>query len=311
MADWSAVEADFDIDVVDFHIADPDELVGRLVDSEVVVAMRERTPFPATLLSRLPALRLLVTTGPMNAAIDLAAAHEHGVTVSGTSGKGNSMPELVFGMMVALAREFVEEDRSVRTGGWQHTIGPGLADRTLGLVGLGRLGQRVAVLAQAFSMNVVAWSPNLTKERAEAAGVTAVTREELFAGSDYISIHMVLADATRGLIGAEDLARMGPEAYLINTSRGPIVDEAALVDVLRRGASAEPARRLRCRAVARRPSPARHAPHPVAPPHRLRDHRGLRGVLPPRRRGHRGLPGRHPRQSPLNTLSRRGTAETQ
>jgi phosphoglycerate dehydrogenase-like enzyme len=235
-ADWSAVAAAYDIEVVTDHIADPDALVRRLAGSEVVVAMRERTPFPASLLARLPGLRLLVTTGPMNAAIDVAAARAQGVTVCGTGGKGNSMPELVLGMMIALARGFVEEDRSIRAGGWQHRIGPGLAERTLGLVGLGRLGRRVAVLAQAFGMDVTAWSPNLTDERAGAAGVRAVTKHELFAGSDFISIHMVLADATRGLIGAPDLALMGPHAYLVNTSRGPIVDEAALVDVLARGA---------------------------------------------------------------------------
>jgi phosphoglycerate dehydrogenase-like enzyme len=234
-ADWSAVEEQFVVESVHEALLTEDAIVERLAASTVIVAMRERTAFPASLLHRLPALRLLVTTGMANASIDLDAAGAAGITVSGTGGKGNSMPELTIGMMIALMRHFAEEDAAVRAGGWQHTIGPGLAGRTLGIVGLGRLGTPVAALAQAFAMSVLAWSPHLTPERAEPLGVTAVGKDELFSRSDVITVHMPLNDATRGLVGAEDLARMKPTAYLINTSRGPIVDEAALIEALRHG----------------------------------------------------------------------------
>ena len=167
----------------------------------------------------LPALRLLVTTGMANASIDLTAAARQGVTVCGTGGSGNAMPELTIGMMIALTRNFAQEDAAVRAGGWQHTIGPGLAGSTLGIVGLGRLGVPVANLAHAFGMDVVAWSPNLTQERADPHGVRAVGKHELFETADVVTIHMPLSDASRGLIGAADLALMKPSAYLINTSR--------------------------------------------------------------------------------------------
>ena len=234
-ADWSEVQAAHTVEVVTDHIADPTELVRRLADSDIVVAMRERTPFRADVLEALHALQLLVTTGMANASIDLTAAARQGITVCGTGGSGNAMPELTIGMMIALTRNFAQEDAAVRAGGWQHTIGPGLAGSTLGIVGLGRLGVPVANLAHALGMDVVAWSPNLTQERADPHGVRAVGKHELFETADVITIHMPLSDASRGLIGAADLALMKPSAYLINTSRGPIVDEAALLDVLRNG----------------------------------------------------------------------------
>jgi phosphoglycerate dehydrogenase-like enzyme len=184
-------------------------------------------------LSGLPTLRLLVTTGMSNASIDLDAAARQGIIVCGTSGSGNAMPELTIGMMIALTRNFAQEDAAVRAGGWQHTIGPGLSGLTLGVVGLGRLGVPVASLAQAFGMTVIAWSPNLTQARAEPHGVRAVDKRELFSTADVITIHMPLSAASRGLIGRADLALMKPSSYLINTSRGPIVDEAALIDALR------------------------------------------------------------------------------
>src|SRR4051794_6405215 len=236
-ADWSAL-ADSDLDVVTHHIDDVDELVARLQDSEVVVAMRERTPFPASTLERLPKLKLLVSTGRRNPSIDIAAAKARGITVCGTGAAGNAMPELVIGMLIALGRHFVEEDRAIRDGGWQHTIGPGLTGRTLGLVGLGRLGTAIAKLAQAFGLQVIAWSPHLTAERAAEAGVTAVGKQELFETADYVSVHLVLSDTTRGLIGATELQAMKPTAFFLNTSRGPIVDEAALLDVLAKGSIA-------------------------------------------------------------------------
>jgi phosphoglycerate dehydrogenase-like enzyme len=235
MADWTALQKRFEFDVVTEHISDIDALAERLRRSEVVVAMRERTPFPATLLARLPELRLLITTGMGNASFDLAAAQAQGITVCGTGGAGNGVVELTIGMMVALTRSFAPEDRAVRDGGWQHTIGPGLAGHTLGVVGLGRLGGPVARVAQALQMDVVAWSPHLTEERAAEVGARAVSKDELFASADLITIHMPLAPATRGLIGAADLARMKRTSYLINTSRGPIVDEAALIEVLAEG----------------------------------------------------------------------------
>jgi phosphoglycerate dehydrogenase-like enzyme len=232
-ADWTPVQQRFDVEVLNEHIADEDELVHRLADSEVVVAMRERTSFPARVLEQLPALRLLVTTGMANAAIDVEAARAQGVTVSGTSAATRAVPEITFGMMIALTRNFVTEDAAVRAGGWQHTVGRGLAGATLGIVGLGRLGIPVAELARAFQMDVTAWSPNLTAERAAEHDVRAVDKKTLFAESDIITIHMPLSERSRGLVGAAELAQMKPTAYLINTSRGPIVDENALVAALR------------------------------------------------------------------------------
>jgi phosphoglycerate dehydrogenase-like enzyme len=231
-ADWSAVQDRYTVDVSNEHIADVSVLVRRVADSRVIVAMRERTPFPDTVLRQLPALRLLVTTGMKNASIDIAAATRLGITVCGTSGTRNAVPELTLGMIIALTRNFAREDAAMRAGGWQHTIGPGLSGSTLGIVGLGRLGIPVADLARAFGMSVLAWSPNLTQERAAPHHVRAVSKRDLFAQSDVITIHMPLSEASRGLIGADDLAAMKPTAYLVNTSRGPIVDEAALIDAL-------------------------------------------------------------------------------
>jgi phosphoglycerate dehydrogenase-like enzyme len=208
-------------------------LVRRLHGSAIIVAMRERTPFPAAVFDALPNLRLLVTTGMNNAAIDLAAAAAHGVTVCGTTGSGNAMPELTIGLIIALTRNFAAEDASVRAGGWQRAIGPGLQGSTLGVLGLGRLGVPVAKLAQAFDMDVIAWSPNLTQDRAGEHGVRAVSKAELFTEADVLTVHLPLSDRSRGLVGASDLALMKSTAYLVNTSRGPIVDEDALVTALR------------------------------------------------------------------------------
>lgn len=232
-ADWAGVQQRYTVDVQTSHIADEAALVARLAGSEVVVAMRERTPFPARVLAQLPQLRLLVTTGLANASIDVAAAKAQGVTVCGTTSSGNAVPELTIGMIIALTRNFAAEDAAVRAGAWQHTIGPELGGTTLGVVGLGRLGVPVARLASALGMSIVAWSPHLTPERAAPHGARAVSKSELFSQSDVITIHMPLSEHSRGLIGAADLALMKPTAYLINTSRGPIVDEAALLDALR------------------------------------------------------------------------------
>ncbi|MDQ2750850.1 MAG: D-2-hydroxyacid dehydrogenase family protein [Actinomycetota bacterium] len=233
--DWSRVRDRYTVEVVREHIAEESDLLRRLQHTEIVVVMRERTAFPASVLGGLPTLRLLVTPGMTNAAIDLDAARERGIVVSGTGGTSTAVPELTMGMIIALTRNFAVEDAHVRAGGWQHTIGPGLAGATLGIVGLGRLGVPVAGLAQAFGMSVLAWSPNLTAEQALVHGVRAVDKQTLFAESDVVTIHMPLSERSRGLIGADDLARMKATAYLINTSRGPIVDEAALVDALQGG----------------------------------------------------------------------------
>ncbi len=235
-ADWSGVAERFEIEVLSEHIADPDELVEALAGVSVIVAMRERTRFPASTLARLPKLELLVTTGMANASIDLEAAAGVGVTVCGTGSAGNAMPELTIGMIIALLRNFAAEDAAIRAGRWQHTVGVGLAGRTLGVLGLGRLGAPVARLAQAFGMEVIAWSPNLTAERAREHGARAVSKQELFAQSDVVTIHMPLSDRSRGIVGAAELALMRPSAYLINTSRGPLLDEGgALVDALAAG----------------------------------------------------------------------------
>lgn len=234
-ADWSVVEDKLGIRVTTEHLGTDDELVARLTASEIVVVMRERTAFPTSVIERLPALRMIVTTGMRNAAIDLDAAALAGIVVSGTRGGGNAVPGITMGMIIALTRHFVEEDAAVRAGAWQHTIGPGLAGKALGIVGLGRLGVPVAKLAHAFGMSVIAWSPNLTVERAAEHDVRAVSREELFTQADIVSIHMPLSERSRGLITADDLRRLGPESYLVNTSRGPIVDETALVDALQDG----------------------------------------------------------------------------
>jgi phosphoglycerate dehydrogenase-like enzyme len=237
MADWASLP-DAAVTFFSDHLSEEAPLASRLADFDVVVAMRERTPFPRALLTRLPRLRLLVTTGMRNAAIDLLAAAELGVTVCGTAGSGTSTAELTWALILALVRHVPAEDAAVRSGGWQHTLGVDLADRTLGVLGLGNIGRRVAAVGAAFGMEVIAWSQNLTAEAAAAAAARRVEREELFRLADVLTIHLVLSERTRGLVGAAELAVMKPSAYLVNTSRGPIVDEAALTAHLRAGAIA-------------------------------------------------------------------------
>jgi phosphoglycerate dehydrogenase-like enzyme len=231
-ADWDRLGAE--IEVFTGYIGDPEELVRRLAGFEVVVAMRERTRFTAELLARLTDLRLLVSTGRRNAAIDVAAAKRYGIVVSATGYIPEPTAEHTWALILAAARNLPAELRSVREGGWQVGVGTGLSGKTLGLLGLGNLGSRVAKVGQAFGMETIAWSQNLTTERAAEHGVTAVSKEDLFALSDVLSVHLVLSDRTRGLVGTEQLAAMKPDAILVNTSRGPIVDEAALLDALRR-----------------------------------------------------------------------------
>ena len=232
-ADWGPVRERGEITVFRDHLADEDDVAARLAPFDVVVAMRERTPFPASLLRRLPGLRLLVTTGMRNASIDVAAARAQGVTVCGTSGGSAATPELTWGLLLGLARGIAGEQDAVRDGGWQRRVGFELEGATLGVLGLGRIGQRVAGYARAFGMDVLAWSQNLTADVAAEHGARYVGKDELFAASDVVTIHLQLSDRTRGLVGRPELDRLGPDGYLVNTSRGPIVDEDALVAALR------------------------------------------------------------------------------
>ncbi len=212
------------------------ELVRALDGAAVIVAMRERTRFDRDLLAGLPDLKLLITTGMHNASIDLQAAAEHGVTVSGTSGpRTTNTAELAWALILALVRHLPEEAAAVREGGWQHTVGTDLLGSTLGLAGLGRIGHQMARIAQAFQMDVIAWSQNLDPAVADEAGVRAVSKEDLFATADVVSVHLMLSDRTRGLITERELRRMKPTAYLVNTSRGPLIDSAALLRALNEG----------------------------------------------------------------------------
>ncbi|KDQ09267.1 hypothetical protein BOTBODRAFT_37185 [Botryobasidium botryosum FD-172 SS1] len=235
-ADWSSIAPRLAINVYDDTVHDEDAIVRRLEPYTIICAMRERTKFPRSVLGRLPNLKLLTTTAMRNRGIDVAAANERGIVVCGTQVKGDSTTEHNWALLMAIARHIPTEHANIQEGNkrWQSTVPTGLHGRTIGLVGLGNLGKSTAKIAQAFNMRVVAWSPHLTPERAEEAGVAfAASKEELMGQSDFISIHMVLADSTRGIIGAPELAAMKPTAYLINTSRGPIVDEGALVSALK------------------------------------------------------------------------------
>jgi phosphoglycerate dehydrogenase-like enzyme len=262
---------DVEVDVRHEHIADPDELAAALRGAQVVVAMRERTPFRAEAFDALPDLRLLVTTGMANASIDLAAAAAHGVTVSGTtmhrSPKSSNTAELTWALILACRRHVVAEDRALREGRWQTTIGADLAGSTLGVLGLGRLGTQVARIGQAFDMRVIAWSQNLTPQRATEAGATWVGEEELFAESDVLTIHLKLSERTVGLVGAAQLAAMNPAAVLINTSRGPIVDQCALVAALTAGTIAGAGLDVYDVEPLPPDSPLRTAPNTVLLPH--------------------------------------------
>ena len=232
MADWGALAPGVEVEAFPDHIADEDEFARRYGGFEIICAMRERTPFPRSMFEKLPGLELLLTSGMRNLSIDGAAARDHGVTVCGTPSLGYPTAELTWGLILALARSIPAEDRATRAGGWQETLGVGLEGKVLGVVGLGRLGSRVARVGTAFGMEAIAWSQNLTEERCREIGVARADKETLLRRSDFISIHLLLSERTRGLIGASELALLKPEAFLVNTSRGPIVDEAALIGAL-------------------------------------------------------------------------------
>lgn len=235
MADWKSLPADTDVHVFRDHLDNDDALVARLQEFDIIMAMRERTPFTRSRLERLPNLKLLITAGMRNAAIDLQAASDCGVMVCGTEGLPYPTAELTWALILGIMRQIPREDHATRNGHWQVSLGLGLQGKTLGMLGLGRLGSQVATVGNAFNMQVIAWSQNLTAERAQGYGATLVSKDELLAQSDILTVHLVLGDRSRGLIGASDLAKMKSTAYLVNTSRGPIVDEAALLHALEQG----------------------------------------------------------------------------
>jgi len=234
MADWSKVANDIDIQVFNKPLGSADAVVTALQGFGIVCAMRERTAFPRAVIERLPDLKLLITTGMRNASIDLEAAKERGVVVCGTASFGTGTAAIATGLMLDLARRISHENARLKAGTlWQTTIGLDLEGMTLALLGLGKLGTRMAEIGRAFKMNIIAWSQNLTAERCKEAGAEHVGRDDLFRRADFLSIHMQLSERTRGLIGARELGLMKPTAFLINTSRGPIVEEAALLAALR------------------------------------------------------------------------------
>ena len=235
MADWSTLHERASVTAFSDHLADPDAVVARLQPFEIVCVMRERTPMTRAIIERLPNLRLIASTGPGNASIDLTAAAEHGVQVVHTGYWSTPTVELTWVLILASARNLVTETAALRGGVWQQAIGEHLKGRTLGLLGLGNVGSAVAAIGKAFGMELIAWSQNLTAERAAAAGAVLVSKEELFREADIVSVHLVLSRRTRALVGASEIGLMKRTARLVNTSRGPIVVEAALIEALREG----------------------------------------------------------------------------
>jgi len=233
MADWSLLDNECDITVFHDHVASEDTVIERLKPFDVVCVMRERTPLTRNVLLNLTRLKLIVSTGARNASIDARTVEELGITLKHTHYVENGAPELTWALLMALARKLRAEFDNMRTGGWQTTVGVDLVGKTIGLIGLGRIGSKMATYARAFGMNVIAWSPHLTEERAEVAGATLVSKAELFSRADFVSVHLFLSDSTRKIVGKADLLRMQASAFFINTSRGPLVDEEALAEILR------------------------------------------------------------------------------
>jgi phosphoglycerate dehydrogenase-like enzyme len=233
MADWSRIESQAELTVFTDHVAEPDAVVARLQPFDVVCVMRERTPLPREVLERLPRLKMIASTGSRNASIDVQAAQEHHIHVTATGYRSTPTIELTWALILAAVRNLVGEASSLRVGGWQTSVGRELSGRVLGVLGLGRIGSEMARIGTAFGMDVIAWSQNLTPERARAGGAAWVSRAELFGRSDVLSIHLVLSDRTRGLVNGADIAAMKPTSWLVNTSRGPIVEQDALLGALR------------------------------------------------------------------------------
>src|SRR6266849_2854985 len=233
LADWSVLDARASVTVFNDHLADSDAVVERLQPFDIICVMRERTPMTRTIIERLPRLRMIASTGTRNASIDLKAAEERGVRVVHTGYTSAPTIELTWALILGSARNLVAENTSLRGGGWQQSVGDDMAGRTLGVLGLGNVGGAVAQIGNAFGMKVIAWSQNLTTERAAEVGATPVSKDELFKQADVVSVHLVLSSRTRGLVGAPELAIMKPTAHLVNTSRGPIVVEADLIAALK------------------------------------------------------------------------------
>ena len=231
-ADWSVLGQRADVTVFKDHLVDPEAVIERLLPFDVICVMRERSPLPRNIIERLPNLKLIASTGTGNASIDVAGAGDRGIAVVHTGYSSDPAIEFTWALILASARNIVTESNSVRSGGWQKTVGTDLRGKTLGVLGLGRIGSEVARIGKTFGMNLIAWSQNMTPQAAEAAGATLVSKNQLFEQADILTIHLVLSSRTRGLVGAAELARMKPTARLINTSRGPIVEEQALISVL-------------------------------------------------------------------------------
>jgi phosphoglycerate dehydrogenase-like enzyme len=266
LADWSSLTG-WSVEFEHERLPDADAVVQRLTGAHAAVLMRERTPFPAEVIARLPDLRLLVTGGMRNAAIDLAAAAAHGVTVCGVPGASPATAELAWALLLGLLRSVPAEDAAVRAGRWQSTVGVDLSGKVLGLVGLGRLGSRMVPVAHAFGMQVLAWSPNLTADTAAALGATRVDKGELFRRADVVSLHLVLGERSRGVVGRDELALLGPKGYLVNTSRAGLVDRAALLDALHAGTIAGAALDVFNDEPLPADDPVVHAPNTVLTPH--------------------------------------------
>lgn len=232
---WHMLPPDLQVDVFHDTLKDPDAIAARLLPFDAILIMRERTPFPRSLIERLPNLRLLITTGARNRSVDATACAERGIVFCGTPSIGEPTADLTFGLILALARDIPGQDQALREGRWQTEVGMGLEGKTLGVIGLGKLGSRVARIGAAFGMKVIAWSANLTAETAAAVGATLVDKATLLRESDVVTLHLVLSERTIGILGAAELALMKPTAFLINTSRGPLIDQAALVRVLNLG----------------------------------------------------------------------------
>jgi phosphoglycerate dehydrogenase-like enzyme len=232
-ADWSVLGHRADITVFRDHLADPEAVIERLLPFDVICLMRERSPLPRNIIERLPNLKLIASTGAGNASIDVAAAGDCGIEVVHTGYRSDPAIEFTWALILASARHIATESNSVRSGGWQETVGADLRGKTLGVLGLGRIGSEVARIGKAFGMNLIAWSQNMTPQAAEAVGATLVSKKQLFEQADFLTIHVVFSSRTRGLVGAAELARMKPTARLVNTSRGPIVEERELIRVLK------------------------------------------------------------------------------
>jgi phosphoglycerate dehydrogenase-like enzyme len=237
-ADWDSLPDGFSVTSFSEALGDENGIAAALKDFEIVIGMRERTPFPKSLINKLPNLKLLITTGLHNMSFDVAAANKQGVVVCGTASQSTPAAELTWGLVCSLFKQIPLENTVMHTGGWQKAFPATMHGKTIGTVGLGKLGSKIAAYGNVFGMNVLAWSPNLTQERADEHNATAVSKEALFSDSDLITIHMPLVPASRGLITAEDIGRMKSTAYLVNTSRGPIVDEAALATACSSGSIA-------------------------------------------------------------------------